>query len=326
MSQQAAAQPRIKIEELEGGVIIARLAPDDLGLFGRDDAPEFIELVRRADQDPAIRAVVFTGSHPSRFISHAEISWLQEDGAVIPPVSTRVTSAVAKIAHWAARYRLTRWVAGKTPLLGGIQADDLHTALLRMATSSTIFVAALNGSVLGVGAEIAWACDLRLMAEGDHFIGHLEILMGIIPGAGGTQRMPRLIGSHRALLAILEGRPLPAEEALAVGAIDEIVPAGQLMSRAVERAAYLAARPTEAIGAVKRAVNLGSSLSLADGLHLELSEMLASLPRPQAQELMKAYLRDTAANGELPLYQPGGYAAALLRGTTATGDKEEATA
>ncbi|WP_406442698.1 enoyl-CoA hydratase/isomerase family protein [Streptomyces sp. NBC_00631] len=326
MSQQAAAQPRIKIEELEGGVIIAWLAPDELGLFGRDDAPEFIELVRRADQDPAIRAVVFTGSHPSRFISHADISWLQEDGSVIPPVSTRVTSAVAKIAHWAARYRLTRWVAGKTPLMGGIQADDLHTALLRMATSSTIFVAALNGSVLGVGAEIAWACDLRLMAEGDYFIGHLEILMGIIPGAGGTQRMPRLIGSHRALLAILEGRPLPAEEALAVGAIDEIVPAGQLLSRAVERAAHLAARPTEAIGAVKRAVNLGSSLSLADGLHLERSEMLASLPRPKAQELMKAYLRDTAANGELPLYQPGGYAAALLRGTTATGGKEEVTA
>ena len=103
MSQQAAAQPRIEIEELEGGVITARLAPDELGLFGRDDAPEFIELVRRADQDPAIRAVVFTGSHPSRFISHAEISWLQEDGSVIPPVSTRVTSAVAKIAHWAAR-------------------------------------------------------------------------------------------------------------------------------------------------------------------------------------------------------------------------------
>jgi enoyl-CoA hydratase/carnithine racemase len=155
------------------------------------------------------------------------------------------------------------------------------------------------------------------MAEGDFFIGHLEVLLGFPPGAGGTQRMPRLIGSHRALVAILEGRPLFAEEALAVGAIDEIVPADRLISRAVERARYLAARPTQAIAAIKRAVNVGGSLSMAEGLHLESAEFLAALPQRQAQEIMLRYLHDTAETGELPLYQRGGYDAALEHGNTA---------
>jgi enoyl-CoA hydratase/carnithine racemase len=226
---------------------------------------------------------------------------------------------VVRIAHQFGRNKITRWLASKTPLLGAVQLDHMHRTLVRMTTSSTIFVAALNGSALGMGAELSWACDLRLMAEGDYFIGHLEVLLGFPPGAGGTQRLPRLIGSHRALVAILEGRPFPAEEALAIGAIDEIVPAEQLISRAVERASYLAARPTEAIAAIKRAVNVGGSLSMAAALQLEGAEFLAALPQRQAQELMLRYLRDTAETGELPLYQPGGYAAALQHGNTAIG-------
>jgi enoyl-CoA hydratase len=275
------------------------------------------DLVERADRDPGIRAVVFTGSHPHRFISHADLAWLQEDGSVIPPVSRRITSVVATIAHQFGRTKLTRWIAKRTPLTGAVQLDHMHETLLRMTTSSTIFVAALNGSALGMGAEISWACDLRLMAEGDYFIGHLEVLLGFPPGAGGTQRLPRLIGSHRALVAILEGKPFPADEALAVGAIDEIVPADRLISRAVERASNLAARPTKAIAAIKRAVNVGGSLSMAEGLQIESAEFLALLPERQAQAIMLRYLRDTAEVGELPLYQPGGYDAALAHGNTA---------
>jgi enoyl-CoA hydratase/carnithine racemase len=317
MSRQQHARRRIQTDELDGGVIVARFVGNDLGLFCREDAPELFELVERADRDPNIRAVVFTGSHPHRFISHADLQWLQEDGSVIPPVSRRITSAVMRIAHQFNRNKFTRWVASKTPLLGAVQLDHMHRTLVRMTTSSTIFVAALNGSALGMGAELSWACDLRLMAEGDFFIGHLEVLLGFPPGAGGTQRMPRLIGSHRALVAILEGKPFSAEDALAVGAIDEIVPADRLIARAVERARYLAARPTGAIAAIKRAVNVGGSLSMAEGLHLESAEFLSALPQRQAQEIMLRYLRDTTETGELPLYQSGGYDAALEHGNTA---------
>jgi enoyl-CoA hydratase/carnithine racemase len=317
MSRQQHTQRRISTEELDGGVIVARFVGNDLGLFCREDAPELFDLVERADRDPNIRAVVFTGSHPRRFISHADLQWLQEDGSVIPPVSRHITRLVVRVAHQFGRTKFTRWVASKTPLMGAVQLDHMHQTLARMTTSSTIFVAALNGSALGMGAELSWACDLRLMAEGDYFIGHLEVLLGFPPGAGGTQRLPRLIGSHRALVAILEGKPFSAEEALAVGAIDEIVPADRLISRAVERATYLAARPTAAIAAIKRAVNVGGSLSMAEGLQLEGAEFLAALPQLQAQEIMLRYLRDTAEAGELPLYRRGGYDAALLHGSTA---------
>ena len=184
MSPQPHTRRRINTEELDGGVIVARFDGDDLGLFGREDAPELFDLVERADRDRDVRAVVFTGSHPHRFISHADLRWLQEDGSVIPPVGRGVTSVVARIAHQFGRNKLTRWVASKTPLTGAVQLDHMHETLLRMTTSSTIFVAALNGSALGMGAELSWACDLRLMAEGDYFIGHLEVLLGFPPGAG----------------------------------------------------------------------------------------------------------------------------------------------
>ena len=99
--------------------------------------------------------------------------------------------------------------------------------------------------------------------------------------------------------------------------IDEIVPAEDLLARAIERARYLSARPHRAIGALKRAVNVGSSQSLAEGLHRESAEFLAALTQPQAQQIMESYLRATAEDGELPLYQHGGYEAALTRGTAA---------
>ncbi|MFD0441169.1 enoyl-CoA hydratase/isomerase family protein [Streptomyces chartreusis] len=308
------SSPRIRTSDLGGGVLLARLADNEHGIFGRDDAPEFIRLIEHADRDPAVRAVILTGSHPDRFISHADLRWLQEDGAVIPPVPVTVTGLVSRAARLLGRWPLTRGIARRTPMTGAIQLDHLHRTLLRMTTSSTIFVAALNGSALGLGAELSWACDLRLMADGEHFIGHPEVLLGFLPGAGGTQRMSRLVGAHRSALAILEGRPLPAAEALDIGAIDGIVPADELIDVAADRARNLAARTTDAIGAIKRAVHLGSAMPIEDGLQLERAEFLALLPRPAAQEIMLRYLRDTEENHELTLYQPGGYDAALDHG------------
>jgi enoyl-CoA hydratase/carnithine racemase len=314
MSWQARKGQYLHTEALGNGVILARFVGHPLGLFVREAGPEFWDFVEWADQEPSVRAVIFTGSHPKRFISHADLAWLQEDGSVVPPMSRGATSMVLRIAHLMGRTKFTRWLASKTPLMGAVQLDRMHETLIRMTTSSTIFVAAQNGSVLGLGAEISWACDLRLMADGDHFIGHLEVLLGFPPGAGGTQRLPRLIGLHRGLVAVLEGRPFPAKEALAIGMIDEIVPPDQLIARAVERATYLAARPTETIAAIKRAINIGGSLSMAEGLHLEKVEFLGSLPQRQAQEIMLHYVRNTAQSGELPLYQPGGFEAALRQG------------
>jgi enoyl-CoA hydratase/carnithine racemase len=137
MSDLPHASPRIQIEELGAGVIVARFVGNELGLFGREDAPELFDLVERADRDPDIRAVVFTGSHPHRFISHADLRWLQEDGSVIPPVGRGLTSLVARIAHQFCRSKLTRWVASKTSLMGAISSRMKdRTAMVSSAARS----------------------------------------------------------------------------------------------------------------------------------------------------------------------------------------------
>src|SRR5437762_13684121 len=85
-------------------------------------------------------------------------------------------------------------------------ALPIYATFLKMNASGTIFVAALNGSALAVGAEFAWACDLRIMADGDFVIGLSEVLLALTPGGGGSQRLPRLIGTQQSLVTILEGK------------------------------------------------------------------------------------------------------------------------
>lgn len=305
----------LQVREAGEGVLVATFDAANHGLVGPDQAAQLLALVERADRDPAVRAVILTGAHPERFVSHADVGWLQHGGAASPAVGRPVASVIAKVAHFFRRHRLLCSIARLTPLWGAVQLDSLHESLLAMNRSGTIFIAALNGSALGLGAEIAWACDVRLMADGPYFIGHPEVLLGFAPGAGGTQRLPRLIGGHHALLAMIEGAPLPAKEAFALGAVDEIVASELLADRALEWARRLISRRKEAIQAIKRAVYLGSSRALEQGLHLERTEFLTSLPQQQAQELMIGYLHDTDTHGELGFYRPEAFSAAQQRGT-----------
>ena len=212
----------LEIED-RGAVLIVRVDGGQHSLFGLDIANQLEELVDRVDRDPSVHAVVFTGARPGRFVSHADVRWLQEEGAAVPALGRRGASAVARVARGADRARVLEPVVRRTPLRGAVQLDRLHATFLRMNASGVIFVAALNGSALGLGAEFAWACDLRVMADGEFFIGQPEMLLGINPGGGGTQRLTRLIGTHRSLVAILEGKPFTPAQALANGAVDEVV-------------------------------------------------------------------------------------------------------
>jgi enoyl-CoA hydratase len=300
--------------EDRGAVLIVRVDGGPHALFGREIANHLDELVDRVDHDPRVHAVVITGVHPTRFISHADVRWLQEGGAATPSVDERGASAIVRAAEIADRARVLDPVVTRTPLEGAVQLDRLHTTFLRMNGSGVIFVAALNGSTLGLGAEFAWACDLRVMADGDFFIGHPEVLLGINPGGGGTQRLTRLIGTHRSLVAILEGKPFTPAEALANGAVDEIVPQEKVVARAVEIAEYLGSRPKGAIAAIKRSVYFGGSMSLSEGLHVERTEFLIADRSKEAQDLMLDYLATTDATGALPLYDRDTYARALESG------------
>ena len=311
----AEVRGNLEIED-RGAVLVARIDGGPLGLFGNDIAEQLDALVDRAEADPAVHAVVFTGTHPERFVSHAEVRWLQEGGATVPSVGVKGASALAHTARGINRVGGMRPLVGKTPLWPTIQLERVHQTFLKMNQSGVIFVAALNGSALGLGAEFSWANDLRVMADGDFFIGQPEVLLGIMPGGGGTQRLTRLVGTHRSLVAILEGKPFTPAEALEIGAVDDVVAQDQVLDRAIELAQHFGSRTKASVGAIKRAVYFGGSMTLPDGLHLERAEFLTTALSKVGQELMRDYMANTEAAGELPLYQPGVYEEVLQAGTT----------
>lgn len=304
----------LEIED-RGAVLVARVDGGPLGLFGNDIAEQLDALVDRADRDDNIHAVVFTGTHPERFVSHAEVRWLQEGGAKVPSVNVTGAAALARTAKGANRVGGLQSLLGKTPLWPAVQLERVHQTFLKMNRSGVIFVAALNGSALGLGAEFSWANDLRVMADGDYFIGQPEILLGIMPGGGGTQRLTRLVGTHRSLVAILEGKPFSPTEALEIGAVDDVVPQDQVVARAIELAEHFGSRPKGSVAAIKRSVYFGGSASLTEGLHIERAEFLTTALSKVGQELMLDYMATTEAHGELPLYREGVFEQALVAGT-----------
>ncbi|MET0703110.1 MAG: enoyl-CoA hydratase/isomerase family protein [Mycobacterium sp.] len=305
---------RLSIDASDG-VIVAKLDGGSLSVLDPELVDELCVFIDAVDTDPEVSAVVFTGTHARRFISHADIPMLQAGGSESPSLGRTATSVVARIASAVANSAAARRLASHTPLAGAVQLDRFHDALLQMNSSGVVFIAALNGSTLGGGAEFAWSCDIRVMTDDeDCFIGQPEVLLGFNPGGGGTQRLPRLIGNHRALIAMLQGRPLSPAEALEVGAVDELAPHDEVLARAVSWARTLGSRPKKAIAAIKRSVYFGGSMALPAGLHTERAEFLHVLGSDEAQAIMKAYMQSTDTVGELPLYNSGTYETALSTG------------
>ena len=129
-------------------------------------------------------------------------------------------------------------------------------------------IAAIRGYALGGGLELALACDIRIAGD-DAQLGLTEINLAIIPGGGGTQRLPRVVGRGKALEMILTGTRIPAAEALRIGLVERVVPAAEVVTAAQELARTLAAKAPVALRYAKEAVVKGLELPLADGLRLE---------------------------------------------------------
>jgi enoyl-CoA hydratase/carnithine racemase len=138
----------------------------------------------------------------------------------------------------------------------------------RLEQLPQITIAAITGYALGGGCELALACDLRICAE-DSNLGQPEILLGVMPGAGGSQRLPRLIGAGRAKELIYSGRFVAAQEALSIGLVNEVVAPDRVYERALEVAAGFAAGPTVALMAAKQVIQTGVDVDMASGLLLE---------------------------------------------------------
>ncbi len=154
----------------------------------------------------------------------------------------------------------------------GGDATELSTtfraALDRLSSLPRLVIAAVNGVALGGGLELALACDWRVGAD-DSRVGVPEVQLGVIPGAGGTQRLARLVGPGKAKEIVMTGRQVMAEEACRLGILDEVVPAAEVQDVAIDRATALARGAVAAQGLAKLAIDVGADLPLDEGLDRE---------------------------------------------------------
>lgn len=236
-----------------GGVATVALDRPPVNAVDLEVIDEFLRVVEELGAARNVRAVILTGRE-RRFCAGADIAMLQD----LSPENQR---------------QARRWV----DVQAGLEAMEKPV------------VAAINGYALGGGAELALACDVRLMARGGE-IGFPEIRLGFFPGAGGTQRLTRLVGPARALRLMLEGRRLGADEARTLGLVDEVVPADLLPQTARDVAERLATGPTRAIGLLKRCVYQGHGRPLDEGLALEAEAVSELIRTADAREGIEAFL------------------------------------
>lgn len=253
--------PQVSIER-EGPVATLTITNPPMGYMDSATVPELDAATAELEADPGVRAVVITGGLPGVFIRHYSVHDLE---------------------------RLSRNLREQ-----GVQVDpsrllperDLDRVFRRMETMPKPVIAAINGLAMGGGFELTLACDLRIAEEGDYEVGLPEVKVGILPGAGGTQKLARLVGMPRALEMTLRGRTVSPAEALALGILHEVVPAGTSVARAQEVAAEIATRPPKAVAHIKRLVRATPETPLADGLALERTLFLDLLVSDEALDLM----------------------------------------
>jgi enoyl-CoA hydratase len=184
-------------------------------------------------------------------------------------------------------------LATQGPVQGKEYAQRGQAVLDLIENCGKPVIACINGFALGGGCEVAMACTLRFASENAKF-GQPEVKLGIIPGYGGTQRLPRLVGKGRALQIVLSGEMLSAQEAYRIGLVNEVVPLGELIPRAEALAAKIIANGPLACKYVIEAVNKGMEMTLQEGLFLEASLFGVCCATEDKNEGTKAFLEKRA--------------------------------
>ncbi len=238
---------------VEGSVAVITMRREPVNALNRELIGEIDDAVARA-KDAAIRAVVISGD--PHFAAGADISEFKD----------------AYDRGWE-----------------DTLAAELGGFVRRFERLDKPTIAAVRGFALGGGLELAMGADFRYLADTAK-VGQPEILLGIIPGAGGTQRLPRLVGFQRAREMNFSGRQVGAEEALAVGLADRVVPEPELMEVALAEAARYAEGPTLAYAAVKRAMIDGAGRAIDTGLEIEATAFREAFATHDAQEGVAAFI------------------------------------
>ncbi len=247
--------------EQDGRVQVWSMSNPPMNYLTAPMTRELLELVGKAESDENVRAIILTGAVEGKFITHYSVDEL--------------AAAAADPAECARLF----------PSL----AAGFHRMLDRIMLMPKAVIAAINGDCMGGGYELALACDFRLAADGPYQLGLPEAVLGILPGGGGTQRLPRLIGRGRALEVMLFGNVYPPREAERMGMVNRVVEPRNLIPFAKQWAHRLAARPPRSIAAIKRAVYLGADRDLEAGLYIERTEMRDVMCSEDARVIMNAY-------------------------------------
>ena len=231
--------------------------------------------VNRPDKLNALNAIVI--GELGRAIDELVAS--EDVGAVILTGAGRAFVAGADIAE----------LSAVSALEGRRLARRGQEIFRRFETSPKPTVAAVNGFALGGGCELAMACHVRVAAEGAKF-GQPEVKLGLIPGYGGTQRLPRLVGRGRALQLLLTGEMIDAHEALRIGLVNRVVPGDQLLSAATSMIQQMLMNAPLALGACIDAVDRGLQMALDDALVLEATQFGVLITTSDTAEGTRAFL------------------------------------
>jgi enoyl-CoA hydratase len=305
--------------ERQGRVLVVRVDHPPHNFMTAEMVRQLSGLVRSLRGDRSVGAVVITGKPEGLYITHYDVGEIlasvRRAGIAAPPW---LTAIVLRVAGAVRRVPVLRDLGERTPLAAVFELYRIHDLFLEMNRSDKVFIAAINGPATGGGCEISLACDVRLMADTDIAIGLPEMTIDFNPGAGGTQRLPRLVGVGRGLQMMLEGRTLSPREALDSGLVGAVVPPDQVKEAAVRMGQRLATRSPEAIRSLKRAVYEGGSRPLARGLAVERKWFMVASATDSSQEKMAAMTRQVEADGTSPWATAEGLSP--WQGGTAAGD------
>jgi enoyl-CoA hydratase len=292
--------PMLEVER-RGRVLVVSVDHPPHNFMTAEMVRELKRLVRSLRGDRSVGAVVITGKPDDLYITHYDVGEIlasvQRAGISAPPW---LTAIVLRIAGAVRHIPVLRELGERTPLAAVFELYRIHDLFLEMNRSDKVFIAAINGPATGGGCEISLACDVRLMAETDIAIGLPEMTVDFNPGAGGTQRLPRLVGVGRALQMMLEGRTLSPREALDHGLVGAVVPPDQVKDAAIHMGERLARRAPEAIRSLKRSVYEGGSRPLAQGLGVERKWFMVASATDSSQEKMVAMTKQVEAEGRSP--------------------------
>ena len=234
------ARPFVTVERRDDGVAVVRLDRPKMNALSSELVGQLADVAAELTDDPPGAVVVWGGERI--FAAGADIGGFTKGGE--GPVQLKSTDEARVVGA------------------------EIRRALDALAAVPRATIAAIRGYALGGGCELAMACDFRVAAD-DAKLGQPEILLGIIPGGGGTQRLTRLVGPARAKDIVLSGRQVGAEEALRIGLVDRVVPAAEVLDAALSWAGELARGAVAAQAMAKRAIDEGLDRPLADGLALE---------------------------------------------------------